>query len=596
MTTLRLFIHKLLHEQRGAVTVTYLLCFPVILFMLLGSIDFIRYSLAQGKLQNALDAAAISAGRNLEKFTPEVGSDHETRWRADAAGYFHSNMPQGFLGSRIPPESLKIDYATGNTGQGAIGAQLVQMSASGTLPLLTTGMMERTSFNLSVANEAVRRRGDLEMVLALDNTGSMGQGNPKKIDALKAASKNLVASLLQDSRNGDSDVAIGIVPFADTVYVGRDKAHWLSPSAQKSPYIASNINWAGCLVEPYVGDTFAAEPGLPGRFEPLITVATLSAPDNHLITTAQLKARYERQRNGGKAVAEYRIFPAFAPQITGPRSIRADIDSNGNIVPQFAFNPDYIQKNVRHDNCPSSREMLFLTDNKAALEQKIGDMVDDGRTIIPLGLLWSWRMLEPGWRSGWGDGQKPRDKSINLDKAVVLLTDGNNQLDAGVTIDGEKDIAVEYAVHFKYQVRKDGNSAWSEAEDDSYSAYIEKLNDDNHLLSSYKYANSVDFTSLRVGSIAEIRSGGTAIQPYGEKMDNAAMNKLTATLCTRMKQEGIKIYTVVLGDSVSEATKTLMQNCSSGAGGYYFDASNVNHLSAAFASIANSRTELRLSK
>ncbi|RLM22676.1 hypothetical protein BIY29_11845 [Brenneria alni] len=611
MTTLRLFFLSLLREQRGAVTMTYLLCFPVILLALLGSIDFIRYSMAQDKLQNALDAAVISAGRNLEKFTPQIGSGDESEsgeqdgWRIDASSYFRSNMPEGFLDSQVPLKALKITYDEEKTGQGTTTGQLVQMSVSGTLPLLITGMMDRTAFTLSATNEAVRRtRSDLEMVLALDNTGSMS--GEDRIGKLKIAATELVDTLLGAAQAGQTakKAFIGIVPFADTVYVGKEKAHWLSPKAQQFPYIKTGSHWGGCVVEPYIDNTFKAESGLPGHFEPLMTVGSLT------IDSDFLKKKLDSN-------AEYSFDTATEPQaVTGERLMWAEHEAS-KINIKFAFNSHYEQYGQSRYNCPSNREMIFLTNNADWLKQQIKAMEVDGRTIIPLGLLWSWRMLDANWRgdAGWGDSEKPLDAAIGLNKIIVLLTDGNNGLDPmdpnnnryrydDVAIDSKEKGTGDFKIKFDYKVN-DGTIGTYD-----YSDKVNNIVNDKNFINKY-YANSSDFSSLRVGPTNELKKSSVAIEPYGQLyqgrrnnqsdwlIGNDTLNELTKELCENIKNKdknkAIKIYTVILGSGTNANTKKLMQDCSSGADKYY-DASNVNNLSAAFRSIANSLTELRLSK
>lgn len=614
MSTHWLFLITLLREQRGAVTMTYLLCFPVILLALLGSIDFIRYSMAQDKLQNSLDAAVISAGRNLDKFTPDKGSDDETKWRTDASRYFRSNMPENFLGSHIPLENLKITYGTENNEQGAISGQLVRMSVSGTLPLLSTGMMERTAFTLMATNEAVRRtRSDVEMVLALDNTGSMGHED--RIGKLKIAATKLVDTLLSAAQAGKvaSQSFIGVVPFADTVYVGQEKVHWLSPRAQQMRYIEAGKHWGGCLVEPYVNNTFEAKPGLPGNFEPLMTVGTKEID----MKKVENVPYYEIDGNSLE----------ISGQDIDKRINDPDLKNNHTIRVSFAFNSYHRQWQYGDtgwlNNCLSDRKMIFLSNNAPDLKRKINAMEIGGRTIIPLGLLWSWRMLDADWRGadGWGDSNKPRDPAIGLKKVIVLLTDGNNGLDpvvgttvpfklkdVGVIIDGENDGEKSVNLSFKYRLNK--GDAWSKR-------YLPlKISDDSNFLNRF-YANSSDFNSLRIGSPDELKAGGTEngtkINPFGllfQKpsgndsdwlVGNNTLNTLTTKLCENIKNEyqeknkNIEIYTVVLGSGTNDRTKSMMQNCSSGTGNY-FDASNVDHLSSAFQSIASSLTELRLNK
>ena len=54
-----------------------------------------------------------------------------------------------------------------------------------------------------------------------------------------------------------------------------------------------------------------------------------------------------------------------------------------------------------------------------------------GGTMANLGLAWGWRVLSPKWRGRW-DGDLPEELPLdyetpNMEKVVVLLTDGNNE-------------------------------------------------------------------------------------------------------------------------------------------------------------------------
>lgn len=606
---LSLFFRYLHREQRGAVALTWIIIFPVILLTLLAAIDFIRYSVVQSKLQNALDTAVISAGRNLDKFTPLSGSSDETRWRADAISYFFSNISSHFLGSSISQDQVTINYEEETSKQGIKTGQIVRMKATGSLPLLTTGFLSRPAFTLHAENEAIRRtRRDVEMVLALDNTGSMS--NENRIGALKQASKELINTVLSASGNGRS--YIGLVPFADTTYIGTDKTRWLNSTAQSWPYIKAGQYWGGCVVEPYTDNTFRPEPGLPGDFNPLMTIGTRS------VKLADLYGK-----NNG-----YSVDPASIT-VKGSREklIRTYTPKDDVINVEFAFNSRYHQMQYGdtgwRSNCPSGRKMQFLNNDASALTAKINAMFVDGRTIIPLGLLWAWRMLDPAWRgnNGWGDSEKPQDAAPGLTKVIVLLTDGNNGLDPiigntlpaargtpGVAIDGGE-THVSYSLNFNYR-QKTADGSWSGIKNGSYSVNENMAND--HYFLNATYANSPDFNSLRTGSPTELANSrtanGTQIKPYGLLFQghngnhsdweggNKTLNTLTSDLCQRIKTNGITLYTVVLGSGTNSSTKAMMQNCSSDKDHNYFDATNVGDLSSAFASIAASLTELRLDK
>src|SRR5690606_20089757 len=93
-------------------------------------------------------------------------------------------------------------------------------------------------------------------------------------------------------------------------------------------------------------------------------------------------------------------------------------------------------------------------------------------------------------------------------------------------------------------------------------------------------------------------STATSIGHGGSNRQNtAAYNSYMAQLCTNVKTDGngIKIYTVTLGDDLPASARDLMRECSSGAG-YYYNAQNVEDLPQVFASIAGALTELRLTR
>jgi hypothetical protein len=51
-----------------------------------------------------------------------------------------------------------------------------------------------------------------------------------------------------------------------------------------------------------------------------------------------------------------------------------------------------------------------------------------GATRINVGLMWGWFTLSPRWQGVWDSGKPnmPQDPAENLQKAIVLMTDGKN--------------------------------------------------------------------------------------------------------------------------------------------------------------------------
>lgn len=76
--------------------------------------------------------------------------------------------------------------------------------------------------------------------------------------------------------------------------------------------------------------------------------------------------------------------------------------------------------------------------------------------------------------------------------------------------------------------------------------------------------------------------------------DKAAANTLTAALCTEVKKDNIDVYTIAY-EVTDPATIELLKSCSSG-GSHFFDASDALKLKAAFSTIGQSLSAIRLAR
>lgn len=587
-----------LRDQRGAVTPLFLVSSVAVLGTSLGAIDLVRYNVVQGKMQNALDGATLSAGRNLANLTPKPGTPVEKQWQSDAFEYFRSNLPEGYLGSQIAPEDLVINYSEELDASGVyITGQQISMDVKGVLPLVSTGFLKVSSFEVKASNSALRRtRSDLEVVMALDNTGSMSSGG--KIGILKNAAKELASIVLGATSvpGAPQKVYIGLVPFADTVNVGNTGVTrgWLSfPEAQR--YYIENL-WSGCIVEPppstWGGGNLPAAAFTPtAGFQPLhLTLATtvgrsdlgLSNTSNNYERIALLTAdnkpqprEFNRNEAGNGPVNDRRVWAR-----------RSD---NTEFTVYSAFNPS---------NCKNSRLTRFLSNDLPTINSAIDAMQADGNTLIPTGLLWAWRMLHKDWRGtpGWGDPDMPRDPEPNkLTKVIVLLTDGMNEPSSSRTSAAED--PARFAYGLKYDAQKCNNK-----NNNNYtncnSTLIPKTFTQGRF--SVERRSQFPMTSLRMRDPFETNGNdsGSATIGWGRSgdMNTASVDSYLTAVCNNVKSDvnGIKIYTVTLGN-VGGSTETRMNNCSSGAG-YFYNANNVNDLPQVFRSIAGALTELRLTQ
>jgi Flp pilus assembly protein TadG len=71
--------------------------------------------------------------------------------------------------------------------------------------------------------------------------------------------------------------------------------------------------------------------------------------------------------------------------------------------------------------CGSLTKMLPLTADWTALHAKVDQMQPSGYTNVTIGLVWAWHALSPAAPLSEASAPKP-----DLDKAIILLTDGDN--------------------------------------------------------------------------------------------------------------------------------------------------------------------------
>ena len=567
------------HGQRGSVAVTSILFLTLIIGGSLGAIDLARHNIAQQRLSNALDAAVISAGRNLGNFTPRDHEYVDDQWVKDAHDFFYANMPESFLGARFPEDALTINYeeirSEGDVRH-RIGQQ-ISMSAHANLPLISTGYLGVTSMKLGAANQALRRnRSDLEVVLVMDNSGSMDtrdKGSSKtRMAHLKDASNLLVDMVLGAAEaNENTRTFIGLVPFTHVVNVGNSAITqaWLTPGTPswRASYFVKDV-WKGCITEPRPGGLpladVAGTGNGPGNFRPLYhdrssNLSVSHAPNSN---ANKLEATFTPDKEG-----YWR--PNRMDQPGGPYKVPTRRNDR-SLTLYYLTNPGM---------CNDSLRVRFLTDQSEELNNSIDSMYSEGGTAVPAGLLWGWRMLHPTWSGHWGgrkvaleDGGSaamPRPPHRDLTKVLILLTDGANSVAGGITTDEG----------FTYSVSYHDSGGTKRTLNDRTIGHEQRVS--NHLINNH---NSLNDTA------AELTPDG------GDS--TARLDAFTRQLCNNIKNPddtyvpgGIKIYTIALGPA-SDAG--LMRDCASPNG--FYNASNVNNLTSAFASIAGDLMELRLTK
>lgn len=380
-------------NRRGNVAVIFALALLPVMAATGSAIDITRALQVKARLNSALDAAGLAAGKQID-------ANDETII-ATATAYFNANYPADELGD---PGPLSVDI-TDNTIS-------LHVTAS-----VETTIMKFAGFdeiNVAADNEISRAVTGLEVALALDNTGSMAG---TKLSNLKSSAHALV-DILFGSETMPAHLKVSLVPFAAGVNVGPlfDPV-WLDMAGASSIHSENftagtnlwtlynnitNRDWNGCLME------------RPGGLDELDTPPTAGSPDTFFVPWF---APDEPNSPSG--------YPNsyLSDGITGSANTRqrSTVKYPGSSVSSTSRGPDY--------NCRNTEAITPLTNDRNLIEDKIDDMTAAYLTHIPIGLAWGWRTLSPG--APYTEGSQYSDEDTI--KALVLMTDGENTISGNST-------------------------------------------------------------------------------------------------------------------------------------------------------------------
>lgn len=214
---------NLMLDRRGVSAVTFAITFAVLAPMSLGVFDIFNKTQQQGRLQDALDAAALYAARSTATTTAGVNSVGQQALAANL--------------QLIPGATLQSSSFTLVTGTG--GDTKVTAVAQVQVPALSPF----AAGPITVNTEVTRPGENLEVALVLDNTGSMS-GSP--MTSLQAAANQLIDLIISDTQTPYYS-KMAIVPYSNAVNAGTYAATMRGPVlAATSASCKSGANKLGC--------------------------------------------------------------------------------------------------------------------------------------------------------------------------------------------------------------------------------------------------------------------------------------------------------------------------------------------------------------
>ncbi len=341
---------RFVRDQRGAVGMLFALAAIPMFALAGGVIDYVYIQNEKEKLQNAADAAVLASMRLESPTDDEI--------RTTIIDYLRSNY--------VFSPRVSLDDAEIQVDVERVNGVLKRVHVVIPAEVKTTfwGLVGVSKARLEIVSEASQGSAGLEVVLVLDNTGSMNTDG--KINELKTAAQELVDTLEELAHNSQMEsVKLGLVPYTFAVNVGTDKAGetWLDMSTCCNGY-----EWRG-----WVGSR-------PVPYDALDENYSLSP----IPATPSVVVTYNRRRREYEVSAEY--------------------DNLRPIVP------------LQDLSDPNAAEMI---------RTELQLMEADGPTYIPAGLIWGWRVLspQPPYTEAMDFAQA---RAQNVRKVVILMTDGSN--------------------------------------------------------------------------------------------------------------------------------------------------------------------------
>jgi len=379
------------HDAKGNVALLFGLALIPLLLGVGVAVDYGRALIVRDRMADAADAAALAIG----SWPGLTQSELTTK----AQQFFNANYPPSSLGT---VGTLNVNFVGDD----------IKVTVSGTVPTTFMKLANISTVDVGAASTVTKKERNIELVLVLDTTGSMGSGG--KMSAMQSAAKKMVQTLFQDKSTSDS-LKIGVVPFSAAVNIGTDKLNsgWLDKTAKtkvswedfKSGVKVldlyddlKNRKWAGCVRERDGNFELTDDPPTSNsrRWPPYLAP---DEPDIGSYTNNYLDDKMSGNNNYD------------ARQRSTSKYNNATVNSTGK-------GPDY--------NCPV-RAITPLTNNQGQVISAIEELQPKGNTVIPAGLLWGWRVISPGQPFTEGS---PYDDEKWV-KAIILLTDGENMVSGG---------------------------------------------------------------------------------------------------------------------------------------------------------------------
>ncbi|GLQ17713.1 TadE/TadG family type IV pilus assembly protein [Maritalea porphyrae] len=522
-------------DEGGAFAVIFGVIAVVLIATGGSAVDFVNIQQARKTTQISLDSTVLS-------LQPEIYKKNKT-WIKNRAQKLATEAMNG-TDISIAIDKVEIDTEAGR----------LMISAKISRPTLFVRLVGVNEMKATLVSEATRAKNRLEVVMVLDNSGSMASYG--RITALKTAS-TLAVDILSGGDAEPDKVFIGIVPFTMAVNVGEKNktAKWLDTKG------VSSISWDN-LDDDDNSSTGHDTSNPSDRMKRIQLYASIpnvswkgcveARPHDKSKPVSQRLDVNDEEPNMGDPDTYF--VPMFNPDQADTsggskrgymQDTKGSCGNKGGGLPwlerherecKYRGQKASPSTGINSPNGPcGDAEILPLTNKMSTIKTAINAMVASGGTNIHQGAIWGWRVLSP---------TAPYDEGVPYDdgasKVMILMTDGQNY--------ASQTKSNNYGSHY-------------------YSAYGWPINE-------------------RLGK------WGWSNWQVIKEMDNR-----TKWACENAKSSPskIEIYTIGLGISASSTNGKMLSDCATSSNHDFFPSSS-SDLIDTFETIADQLSDLRLSK
>jgi hypothetical protein len=399
-------------DERGAIAIFVLMIFVMMLLVGGIAVDVMRSEMRRVAYQQTFDRAVLAAS-NIALPPSQTPVSIGQSWY-DSAG----------LG-----DEFTVDYITPTiSGEATTSSRKAEASGKVRSYNHFMHMMDIPYFEIPVKSAAQQGVSKIEVIMALDITGSMGEGSGSttKIAALRQAATNFVTILKYNKDAGGSYtipkdpnnlISIGMVPYSSNVNI---------PVALRNQFTVSHLSWWDGVANQGVQN-----PNVNCFEIPETTYSALA-----LSRTDPIPMQAVAQTAGGAPNAGTITLPG-ANNTNG---------SNGGVVALGFSTGNVPSKNTNSYTCnhgdnfstsgtdESGSNLIALpTTDIAALKTQIGQLNPRGTTSIAVGMRWATALIDESARPIYsallgGDmaGRPANNTDIETRKIIVLMTDGTH--------------------------------------------------------------------------------------------------------------------------------------------------------------------------